>query len=124
MYVCIVLYAFLSFFFLFNSGVRNTFWSALLYFIFSGRAFGVFLPDPLRFWLANAGVCVPLLYDAIFNLGFGTKTCVLGFIEAPIGALISYYQDFRDKMNEEYHKKHEDKPVEEEEKSAEEKKDQ
>ena len=113
---------------LFNSGLRNTFWAALLYFVFSGRAFGCFLPEPIRFWLANAGVCVPLVYEAIFNMALGTGTSVLGFVEAPLHALVVYIQNTRDKINESYRKNKSaaDKKQEpqQEEKAAEEKKDQ
>jgi len=109
----------------FSSGVRNTFWAALLYYIFSGRAFGAFLPDPLRFWVANASVAFPLVYDAFFNACLGCSSSALGFIEAPIGALVSYIQNVRDKMNEEYRKKRDNNKEEhQDEKSLEEKKDQ
>jgi len=82
-----------------GAGLRNTFWAALLYYILSGRAFGNFLPEPLRFVLANAGVAVPLVYDAVFNAIFKTGTSALGFLEAIIGKLVDAIQAFRDKAN-------------------------
>lgn len=59
----------------------------------------MFLPEHLAFLLANAGVFVPMIYDAVINSTSETPKSVLGFLEAIFGAFISLIQAFRDKMN-------------------------
>ena len=86
-------------------GLRNTFWSAFWYFVLSGRAFGVFLPEPLRFWLANFGAAVPLVYEAVFNSALKTGTSAFGFLEAIISVFVSLVQNTVESFNKKAEKK-------------------
>jgi len=82
-----------------SAGLRNTFWAALLYYVFSGKAFGMLLPEHLSFLLANAGVAAPLVYDAVFNGAFMSNTSILGFLEAIFSTFVAFVESFREKMN-------------------------